>query len=204
MRILKLLSAALLMGTFCTAGTLADDEGATIVMQDVLKTEKIRAPNNLVEPAFHFVPNPAGGEYVLMSAAIGEPGFHGIRYSWLYTVDEKGSKRLFKLPFDATLMTESAPWVVQGAYWVYDCYLCSSPESGYLYKIPVSAQQLKRHWVLKADPLPEERDQVKAETVRTIQNAIAKYGKTRPEPLLLKKQVTALFSKGGLAPEDNR
>lgn len=190
------------MVTFWRTPARADDEGAAIVEQQVEKTEKIRTPNSLVAPTFHFVPNPNGGEYVLMSAAIGEQGFHGIRFSWLYTVDEKGPKRLFKLPFDSTLMTESAPWIVQGTYWVYDCYLCSSPESGYVYKIPVSAQQLKHHWVLKADPLPEERDQVKAEIVRIIQNAIAKYGKTRSEPLLLKKQITALFSKGGLASEE--
>jgi hypothetical protein len=48
----------------------AEDEALLAVEQQVEKIEMIRPPNNLIAPDFHVVPDPAGGEFVLMSSAM--------------------------------------------------------------------------------------------------------------------------------------
>ena len=194
MRIRRLLFA-LMLGTLASLGR-ADDTSELAVKRDVEKAERLRPQDRLYLPEFISKPDDRGGEFVLMTSAIGGDGDHSRRLSWLYHVTNGRAKRLFKLPFDATELIVDSSATAKGFFWVYDCYLCDGPEAGYIFKIPVVTKTYHHQSLLVVDVAKEDRRRLKTESLSVLDKALAKYGKTRKEPNQLKREVITLFGNG--------
>jgi hypothetical protein len=174
----------------------AASDNERLVLHRVEKMEKIEMPKTLHRPVLLSTSGVKNDQYVVLSAALGSEGDHGLRYTWLYQVSENRLNRLFKLPFDATEMTGDQPPKVKGFFWVYDCYVCDSPEAGYFLKIPVVATVHKGEAMLTVDAAADEPLRLRKESMAVLDKALVKYGKTRKEPLKLKRQVADLFGEG--------
>jgi hypothetical protein len=161
--------------------------------RNIEKIEKITPPATVYAPRYLLL-----GESpwrIAVSAAIGTEGMHGIRYSWLYELDDKKTKRLFKLPFDISEVSQSSD-TVRGNYWLYDCFLCDGPEAGYVLNLPVVVERRQGRYWLKLEVDDARRTTLKDEVSRFLQNAAQKHGKAHRDIQRMKRESDALFAKG--------
>lgn len=194
----------LLTLSFPALATDIPDSPETLVRKQIEVTEKVRLPLRFHEPKYLSAPGAKEGSlFVTQTAAVGSEGLHGPRITWLYEVSGAKTIRRFRFSFDAeSLKPAEGPWPeVEGSYWVYDCLICSGPEGGYIYKVPVVARWDKKAYRLFARGSESERLLAKPEALRTIENAKEKYGKSRKEFVEMKRDVEALYGKGLFVPE---
>jgi len=187
---------------FCAmAGARADSsvdetELKNQLMRDVEAGEHLRGDAHLVAPQLRVTGSASGETFALLSAALGSDTQHGIIYSWYFQVEKGKAKALFKKwPIEPTAFVAEDVPAVKGFYWVYNCFLCDTPESGFIYKVPVIAKKQGRRFIFTVDAVAPEYDAIEKETRRQLKESRARYAKEPAELKKMQQDIDALFPR---------